>query len=34
MKANSIKIQFAINGEEKQLDIPAGITALELIRDW
>ena len=33
MKANSVKIQFTINGEKKQLDIPAGITALELIRD-
>lgn len=33
MKANSVTIQFTINGENKQLDIPAGITALELIRD-
>ncbi len=33
MKAKSVTIQFTINGEKKQLDIPAGITALELIRD-
>ncbi|MGD9057237.1 MAG: (2Fe-2S)-binding protein [Desulfobacterales bacterium] len=33
MKANSVTIQFTINGEKKQLDIPAGVTALELIRD-
>ncbi|MBW2432261.1 MAG: (2Fe-2S)-binding protein [Deltaproteobacteria bacterium] len=28
-----ISIKFIINGEKKELDIPAGITALELIRD-
>jgi carbon-monoxide dehydrogenase small subunit len=28
-----ISINFTINGEKKQLDIPAGLTALELIRD-
>ncbi|MGD8961157.1 MAG: (2Fe-2S)-binding protein [Desulfobacterales bacterium] len=28
-----ISINFTINGESKKLDIPAGITALELIRD-
>lgn len=28
-----ISIRFTINGEGKQLDIPAGMTALELIRD-
>lgn len=33
MKSNTISIRFTINGEQKQLDIPAGITALELIRD-
>ena len=33
MKHNMIAIQFTINGEKKQLDIHAGISALELIRD-
>jgi len=33
MKATTILIRFTINGEQKQLDIPAGLTALELIRD-
>jgi carbon-monoxide dehydrogenase small subunit len=28
-----ITINFTINGENQQLDIPAGMTALELIRD-
>jgi len=28
-----ISIEFIINGECRQLDIPAGLTALELIRD-
>lgn len=32
-KANRVTIQFTINGEKKQLHIPAGMTALELIRD-
>jgi len=33
MKQNNITIQFKINGRKQQLDIPAGMTALELIRD-
>jgi carbon-monoxide dehydrogenase small subunit len=33
MKSNTIPISFTINGEKKQLDIQAGISALELIRD-
>jgi carbon-monoxide dehydrogenase small subunit len=33
MKPNSVSIHFKINGEKKQLNIPAGMTALELIRD-
>ena len=33
MKHEKISINFTINGEKKELDIPAGITALELIRD-
>ncbi len=33
MKATTILIRFTINGKQKQLDIPAGLTALELIRD-
>jgi carbon-monoxide dehydrogenase small subunit len=33
MKHETISISFTINGEKKQLDIPAGLTALELIRD-
>ena len=33
MKHETISINFTINGEKKQLDIPAGLTALELIRD-
>ncbi|MGD8992254.1 MAG: (2Fe-2S)-binding protein [Desulfobacterales bacterium] len=32
-KSNSVTIQFSINAKNKQLDIPAGMTALELIRD-
>ena len=33
MKTKKIPIRFTINGEEKELKIPAGITAIELIRD-
>ena len=33
MKSNTILIRFTINGENIQLNIPAGMTALELIRD-
>ena len=33
MKKNSYQLRFTINGEEKSLDIEAGISALELIRD-
>ena len=33
MKPKMISIRVTINGEKKQLDIPAGITALEMIRD-
>ena len=33
MKPNTISIHFTINGERKQQDIPAGMTALELIRE-
>ncbi|GAF93424.1 unnamed protein product [marine sediment metagenome] len=33
MKSNKIPIRFTINGEKKELDIPPGISALELIRD-
>ena len=33
MKLKMISINFTINGEKKQLEIPAGLTALELIRD-
>lgn len=33
MKATTTLIRFTINGKQKQLDIPAGLTALELIRD-
>ena len=33
MKSKKIPIRFNINGENKELDIPAGMTALELIRD-
>jgi carbon-monoxide dehydrogenase small subunit len=33
MKPNKIPIRLTINGEVKERDIPAGITALELIRD-
>jgi carbon-monoxide dehydrogenase small subunit len=33
MKSNTLSIRFTINGERKKLDIPAGMTALELIRD-
>lgn len=33
MKSKKITIRFTINGEKKQLDIPAGMTALEAIRD-
>ncbi len=32
IKLEMISINFTINGEKKQLEIPAGITALELIR--
>ena len=33
MKLEMVSINFTINGEKKELDIPAGMTALELIRD-
>ncbi|MDH3799874.1 MAG: (2Fe-2S)-binding protein [Desulfobacterales bacterium] len=33
MKLEMFSINFTINGENQQLDIPAGMTALELIRD-
>ena len=33
MKKNLIAIRITVNGERKELDIPAGMTALELIRD-
>lgn len=33
MENNRITIRLSINGEKKQLEIPAGMTALELIRD-
>ncbi len=33
MKIKIISINFTINGEKKELEIPAGLTALELIRD-
>jgi carbon-monoxide dehydrogenase small subunit len=33
MKKDTITIRITVNGEKKELDIPAGITALELIRD-
>jgi carbon-monoxide dehydrogenase small subunit len=33
MKQNNVTIHFKINGEKTELDIPAGMTALELIRD-
>ena len=33
MKPKMISISVTINGENKQLNIPAGITVLELIRD-
>ena len=33
MKSNTITVRFTINGEKKKLDVPAGMTALELIRD-
>ena len=33
MKPNSVSIYFKINGEKKQLNIPAGMTPLEVIRD-
>ena len=33
MKHEMISINFTINGKKQQLDIPAGMTALELIRD-
>ena len=33
MKSNTLSIRFTINRERKELDIPAGMTALELIRD-
>jgi carbon-monoxide dehydrogenase small subunit len=33
MKYEMILINFTINGEKKKLEIPAGMTALELIRD-
>lgn len=33
MKINTIPIRFTINGEQKEIQIPAGISALELIRN-
>ena len=33
MGKNTIAIRITVNGERKELDIPAGMTALELIRD-
>ena len=33
MKHEMISINFTINGKKQQLDIPAGMTALEAIRD-
>jgi carbon-monoxide dehydrogenase small subunit len=33
MKKNTIAIRITVNGEKKELEIPAGMTALELIRD-
>ena len=33
MKKNSYHLRFTLNGEETSLDIEAGISALELIRD-
>jgi carbon-monoxide dehydrogenase small subunit len=33
MKTNTIAVCFTINGEKKELQIPAAISALELIRD-
>ncbi len=33
MKTNTIAVSFTINGEKKKLQIPAAISALELIRD-
>ena len=33
MKENTFTIRIIVNGEKKELDIPAGISALELIRD-
>lgn len=33
MKPNLISIQFTINSEQKKLQIPAGVSVLELIRD-
>jgi aerobic carbon-monoxide dehydrogenase small subunit len=33
MKKNTIAIRITVNGERKELDIPAGMTALEVIRD-
>ncbi|OQY02783.1 MAG: (2Fe-2S)-binding protein [Desulfobacteraceae bacterium 4572_123] len=33
MKTNTIVVCFTINGEKKELQIPAAISALELIRD-
>ena len=33
MKNNSYNLRFTLNGEKKSLDIDAGISALELLRD-
>jgi carbon-monoxide dehydrogenase small subunit len=33
MNIDKIPIRFTINGEKKEIEIPAGISALELIRD-
>lgn len=34
MKNTSIPIRFTINGKKKEMNIPPGITALQLIRDF
>jgi carbon-monoxide dehydrogenase small subunit len=33
LKKHTVAIQFSINGDEKSVEIPAGISALTLIRD-
>ena len=34
MQPKTTSIRITVNGERKELNIPPGITALELIRDW